>query len=119
MAADNATSHAPKLFRSTRAVATDVDDDARIASVSMSLSQNYPNPFADVTTVSVTLLRQSEFSLTVYDMLGRVVEVLASGTYGPGRHEFVLRNRRLSSGVYSYRLSSDTHSESRRMTVVR
>ena len=119
VAADNASSHAPRLFRSRQAIVTDVYALPRAAEIAARLSQNYPNPFCDVTTVAMTLPRSEDISLTVYDMLGRVVEVLASGRYGPGRHEFVLQNPRMSTGVYAYRLSSGEHSESRRMTVVR
>ena len=59
-----------------------------------------PNPFNPSTTVSVTFPQRAELEITVYDVLGRQVAVLAKGSYEAGPHQFVLDGSSLASGSY-------------------
>ena len=68
------------------------------------LDQNYPNPFNPSTTVRFTLPETAPVSLTVYDMLGRKVAVLADGVLAAGQHEVRFDASHLASGTYLYRL---------------
>ena len=70
-----------------------------------SLEQNYPNPFNPATKIRFNLPMKSDIKLTVFDMLGRVVEVIASGEYQAGYHEVDFSGEQLSSGLYIYNLS--------------
>ena len=71
------------------------------------LEQNYPNPFNPVTTIGyrVSGLGSGWVRLSVYDILGREVAVLANEEQQPGYHEVSFDGSRLSSGVYFYRLT--------------
>ncbi|NUN71185.1 MAG: hypothetical protein HUU02_15900, partial [Bacteroidetes bacterium] len=53
------------------------------------LQQNYPNPFNPSTTIRFTLPVSGYAELTVYDLLGREVAVIASGEFEEGTHERV------------------------------
>jgi hypothetical protein len=83
------------------------------------LYPNYPNPFNPTTTISYGLPRLSEATLTVYDVLGREIRVLAFGTQPAGTHEVTFDAAGLPSGVYLYRLQTGDYVETRRMVVVR
>jgi hypothetical protein len=48
--------------------------------------QNYPNPFNAGTTISYEISSVNFVSLTIYDVLGRVVSTLVDGVKQPGRH---------------------------------
>ncbi len=48
---------------------------------------NYPNPFRPSTTVAYRLSRPSTVSLSIYDVAGRVVRTLESGSRAAGLHE--------------------------------
>ena len=74
------------------------------------LHQNYPNPFNPKTTIVFDLPQPGDFSLTVYDVLGREVSVLASGAYPAGRFKAVWDATGFASGVYVYRLQAGTYS---------
>ena len=48
------------------------------------LLQNFPNPFNPVTSISYHLMSVSTVTITIYDLMGNVVNNLFSGIDGPG-----------------------------------
>jgi len=68
------------------------------------LDQNYPNPFNGISNFSFTVPAQSFVSLKVYDLLGRDVATLASGSMPPGQYTRQWDAGNLPTGVYFYRL---------------
>ncbi|MEM1041671.1 MAG: T9SS type A sorting domain-containing protein [Bacteroidota bacterium] len=86
----------------------------------VALGQNYPNPFAASTSIRYTLERAAEVRLTVFDLAGREVAIVAEGTRPAGEHTSVFDAAELPSGAYLYRLEADGEMvETRRMTIVR
>ncbi len=78
----------------------------------------FPNPAADVATLSFSLAAPSEVRLTVYDLLGRTAAVL-SGGYAAGDHTARLGTDVLAPGTYVVRLEADGAVQTGRLTVVR
>ncbi|MDM7924875.1 MAG: sugar-binding protein [bacterium] len=70
------------------------------------LQQNYPNPFNPTTTISYAVPKASDIRLTVYDMKGREVAVLAEGRKAAGFYTVEFDGKNLASGVYFYRLKA-------------
>ncbi len=68
------------------------------------LHPNYPNPVRSHTTIGFELLTAERVTLSVYDMLGRRVRLLADGPLPGGMHQYVLDAGDLPSGLYLYRL---------------
>ena len=64
----------------------------------------YPNPFNPSTTVTWTLPESMSVRLSLVDMLGREVMVLAQGEQQAGYHRMQLDASRLASGFYLLRL---------------
>ena len=105
-----------------------LDDEPQTAA-NYTLSQNYPNPFNPATTIEFNLSRPQELQLTVYNVLGESVAVLAKGTYPAGVHRVIFDTnhntvgagspRQLPSGVYVYRLEAGECGMSRKMILVR
>ncbi|MEM8487145.1 MAG: T9SS type A sorting domain-containing protein, partial [Bacteroidota bacterium] len=83
------------------------------------LHQNYPNPFANQTTIRFSLGASEDVNLTVYDVSGKAVEVVANQAFASGEHAIPFDASNLASGVYIYQLKTPTQSFSRQMTVVR
>lgn len=71
------------------------------------LGQNFPNPFNPSTTIKFELPNAAVVSLSVLDVLGREVAVLAQGSRTLGVHEVIFDGRGLSGGVYFYRLLAE------------
>jgi hypothetical protein len=76
------------------------------------LSQNYPNPFSERTTIKLCVADKARVTLEVFDSGGRTVEILLdeekeAGTYGVEFSSSVDHRgerRNLSEGVYVYQL---------------
>ena len=92
--------------------APDVPDD-------YSLSEAYPNPFNHRSMVSFTLKHAGNVRLTVYDVSGREVAVLAKGFREAGNYKAVFDSAGLATGVYFYRLSAGDFCEVRKMVLVK
>ncbi|TVR13087.1 MAG: T9SS C-terminal target domain-containing protein [Balneolaceae bacterium] len=85
----------------------------------ITLSQNYPNPFNPSTVISFELPESNTVTLEVFDMVGRQVATLVSGSLQAGTHQVTFDAAGLSSGVYLYRLTAGSTVLSRRLTVLK
>jgi photosystem II stability/assembly factor-like uncharacterized protein len=83
------------------------------------LSQNYPNPFNPITTITYELLKSSEVTLTVYDVLGREVSVLVNEKRNAGVHEVKFDGSNLASGIYFYRLKAGTYINTKKLVLLK
>ncbi|MBN2164921.1 MAG: lamin tail domain-containing protein [Marinilabiliaceae bacterium] len=68
------------------------------------LSQNYPNPFENITYIDFQLPEDAKVRLEVFDMMGRVVAVLTDGNMPAGLHQVSWSSDNSNAGVYYYRL---------------
>ena len=84
-----------------------------------SLEQNYPNPFNPVTTISFALPISIQTKVTVYDILGREVQVLKNDFLNAGYHRIVFNANDLSSGVYFYKIETSSFSKSKQMLLLK
>jgi len=83
------------------------------------LQQNYPNPFNPSTTIRFSLPQRSHVMLKVFDVLGREVATLVDGEFIAGDHSVVFDAKGLPSGVYFYRLTTPTFSQTKPMEVIK
>ena len=69
--------------------------------------ENYPNPFNPATTIAFTLPQASVVTVTVYNVLGQEVAMLARNqAFAAGRHELSFAPSTRASGLYFARLAS-------------
>jgi len=91
---------------------------------SVTLGQNYPNPFNLETGIKLGLVKTSDVSLKIYNILGEEVRTLADGRYGPGDYALTWDARDgngtiVPSGVYFYRLTADDQVATRKMSLLK
>ncbi len=86
-----------------------------------SLSQNYPNPFNPVTKIKFDISGKSvtQTFLSVYDILGREVEVLVNELLRPGTYEVDFDGSNYPSGIYYYKLQAGDFTETRKMVLIK
>ena len=70
------------------------------------LLQNYPNPFNPETNISFTLPEDAKVVLSVYNVLGELVETLLNKDFSAGKHTLVFNASKYVSGVLFYKLTS-------------
>jgi hypothetical protein len=84
-----------------------------------SLSQNYPNPFNLTTTINFSLAKTSNVRLTVYNVLGQQIAVLAEGRISAGAYAVEFDASKLASGVYFYRLEAGYFLSNKKMMLLK
>jgi FG-GAP-like repeat len=78
-----------------------VSDESETPS-GLELSQNSPNPFNPVTSLTYELPNESNVSLIVYDLLGKEIARLAEGNKSAGIHSVIWDASGFGSGIYFY-----------------
>jgi len=83
------------------------------------LEQNYPNPFNPTTKFKIQLSKLSDTRVTVYDVLGREVEILVNQQLKPGTYEVEWNAANVPSGVYFYQLTAGEFSQTNKMILIK
>jgi photosystem II stability/assembly factor-like uncharacterized protein len=83
------------------------------------LEQNYPNPFNPETDIRFTIPEHAIVTLTVVDVLGRVVATLLDGPLAPGSHFAHWDAKGTAGGVYFYRLQANNRAETKKLVLLR
>jgi hypothetical protein len=94
-------------------------DDVPAVVTNFQLDQNYPNPFNPSTVISFQMPAAADVRLAVFNLLGQEVALLAQARLEAGQHSFRFDAAGLPSGVYLYRLSAGSFSQTRKMALVR
>jgi len=87
------------------------------ASATLVLYQNTPNPFNKSTVIRFDLPKQGKIKLAVYDVHGREVKVLVNDVKQAGSHIINFDANTLSSGIYYYRLTTESGNAVRKMII--
>jgi hypothetical protein len=87
--------------------------------ISYRLDQNSPNPFNPSTAIRYQLAANSQVSLLVYDVSGRLVATLVNGWQEAGSHLVTFDGSRLSSGLYFLRMQAGDFSAVKKMMLVK
>jgi len=83
------------------------------------LMQNYPNPFNPSTNIKFSITENGPVKLAVYDITGKLVEMLFSGDLSSGVYNINFNASKLSSGAYFYRLEAGSNVEIKKMVLVK
>ena len=79
----------------------------------------YPNPFNPVTTVSYKLPVDSQVSLQVYNLQGRLIETLVDDKVSAGYHSVTWNADRHSSGMYFVKMVSGSQLSTKKLLLVK
>ncbi|NOY60861.1 MAG: T9SS type A sorting domain-containing protein [Calditrichaeota bacterium] len=86
---------------------------------SFSLKQNYPNPFNNNTVIEYELRIPAQVILDIYDINGKLIKRLVNDRKAIGIYRAIFSSKQLGSGVYFYRLKTDSFSETRKLLLVK
>ncbi len=83
------------------------------------LHQNYPNPFNPSTTINFAIPKSLMVRISVFDILGKEVEVLVNEQLTAGTYKTEWNASKYSSGVYFYSITSGEFNEVKRMILTK
>ena len=78
---------------------------------------NYPNPFNETTTFVYTTPVDGKVTISVYDMLGKQVNVFVNENMVAGDHKLVINSNTLKPGVYTATLILDSNGQVMKRTI--
>jgi hypothetical protein len=83
------------------------------------LTQNYPNPFNPATQINFSVPQASMVKITVYDIVGREVEVLVREYLEAGNYKTDWNAASYSSGIYFYRMETNSFAQVKKMILMK
>jgi hypothetical protein len=78
----------------------------------------YPNPFRSNSTIEITVPKTGFVTLSVYDISGKLQELILSERLTSGEQRFDWRSGSLKAGVYFVRLESDTMTQVKKVIII-
>ena len=99
-------------------------DENRKIPTDYSLNQGYPNPFTVSTSVQYSLKKESNVTLKIYNLQGQLVKILIN-EYKPAGYYEVSWNgtnddgKKVSRGVYLYRITAGNFSDTKKLILLR
>ncbi|NOS86066.1 MAG: T9SS type A sorting domain-containing protein [Ignavibacteria bacterium] len=83
------------------------------------LYQNYPNPFNPETNIRFDIPNDADVKITLFDMLGREVQVIANEFKHAGSYEVKFDASHLSSGTYFYKLTAGSFTDIKKIVLIK
>jgi hypothetical protein len=83
------------------------------------LNKAYPNPFNPTTTLSFAIPVDSEVTLSIYNMQGRLVSTLIEGNMKAGYHTVQWNADSYSSGVYFVKMYAGNYTNTQKLMLVK
>lgn len=114
-----------KIIAGTSAFVANAAPGLAIVPEEFELAQNFPNPFNPSTSIRFGLPQEEKVTIRIYDILGREVRTLVDDqAYRAGYHIVTWNGRDklglpAASGLYIYRISAGTFSQTQKMLLVK
>jgi len=93
--------------------------DEVIAPEKFELGNNYPNPFNPTTNIKLTIAKQTNVTLTVYDLMGKQVREMNWDNMDAGYHTVNFDAHGLATGVYIYTLKAGNFVDTKKMILLK
>ena len=84
----------------------------------LDLKQNRPNPLVSGTTIDMIIPRAGRVELSLYDQMGRPIQLLMDEYKTPGTYSIQVNRNGLSSGIYYYKMNALGQTIVRKMTIL-
>ena len=118
------------LYIYKKSIATDLVSVSDENPQEFSLSQNFPNPFNDQTTIQYNLPSTNSYGdripieLVIYNTRGQKIRTLVNGSYSPGSYRQIWDGRddagkEVSSGNYIYQIIAGNIRASKKMLLMK
>ncbi|MBN2601114.1 MAG: T9SS type A sorting domain-containing protein [Candidatus Marinimicrobia bacterium] len=101
-----------------------VKNEVAVVPVKHELLQNYPNPFNSRTVLSFDISRETDVTLTVYNVLGQEIRTLSDRPYTPGHYRISWNGKNnygeeLESGIYFVLFLAGDYRQTRKLVFLK
>ncbi|MDP8238132.1 MAG: right-handed parallel beta-helix repeat-containing protein [Candidatus Hatepunaea meridiana] len=96
-----------------------VSNNAYIAPVTCRLNSIYPNPFNSIAGFTYYLSQPSHYKLSMTDLKGRLILIVASGLGQAGLHRGIVDAKMLPSGTYYLKLTTSGMVDTKSITIIK
>ncbi|MCD0489419.1 GDSL-type esterase/lipase family protein [Pedobacter sp. MC2016-14] len=88
--------------------------------LAFTVTQNYPNPAAEITKVDIVLPEAEKVEMKLYNMRGALIKTVLNEYMNTGKHVVEINTSLLTPGIYIYRVITDSgnYSSSKKFIVV-
>jgi hypothetical protein len=93
-----------------------IEDNSVIPEISFG---SYPNPFSDKTTIEFNLSKSSDVTIDVLNVSGEVVATITEARFSSGRHTLKWEPYGITSGIYFYRMRTDSSTKTQKFLLIR
>lgn len=98
--------------------------DNNTVPVITALQGNYPNPFNPTTKINFSLKEAGKVNLEIYNLKGQKVKTLMNKNMDADNHSVIWSGednsgKKVSSGIYLYRMKSKGYSETKKMILIK
>ena len=113
-----ASDHLPRVFDISLDPSVGIINENPVPN-KFAIVNNYPNPFNPTTTINITVEIRHATSLNVYDINGRLIDLVFQGELEIGTHEFQWEGTNYSSGVYFIKMKSGDYVQTRKIILLK
>jgi len=83
------------------------------------LNQNYPNPFNSSTIIEFEIKKSGDISIEIFDITGKKIDEIINGYYTNGKYSIKYNAENLNSGIYFYRLKTETMNLTKKFILIK
>jgi hypothetical protein len=83
------------------------------------LSQNYPNPFSDKTSIKFCMAYKAKVRIEVFNSSGELMEKLLDEEREEGTYEVILNTEIFPGGVYFYKMQVGSFTDIKKFILLR
>jgi hypothetical protein len=96
-----------------------ITDDGKFTDFKLSLNQNFPNPFNSNSIIQYSVPSDGNIIIELYNTLGEKVKTIINMFHNKGTYSVNISSNELSSGIYLYRLQSETESVTKKLIIIK
>ena len=97
----------------------DVKEIQNDVPTSISLQNNYPNPFNPSITIKYQLPSMMNVTINVYNIIGQEVATLVNDVKEAGEYSITFDASKLASGLYLYQLKAGSFVQTKKMLLIK
>jgi len=83
------------------------------------LAQNFPNPYNPSTLITYSIAAQSNVTIKIYNVLGKLITTLVNENKEAGNYQVNFNAAGLGNGVYFYKIQAGNYTATKKMLLLK